>query len=331
MLFCASLCNFVSILDTEAKSFAFSSYLRYPAVLMARIPKNRGIKKLEFGGRWTEVKLDVLEKYLGAYTRIFATNLKARHFQTIYVDAFAGTGRISYLPNEQEDLFEHSRQEYVKGSATRALEVSPEFNRYIFIESNAARCAELNGLKSQFPEKERRIEIRNDDANQFLQEWCTKADWSTCRAVVLLDSFAMDVSWETIEALAKTKGIDLWWLFPSSAFNRLLTTGAKPPATWAKALTRACGTPDWIRFYEARKQDGLFGPIETEEKISGFDEINSFLRKRLESVFVRVAPPLYLKNSSNTPLFMLFFAASNEKGAATGTKIANWIIKNSGS
>jgi three-Cys-motif partner protein len=46
----------------------------------------------KFGGNWTEEKLECLKKYLSAYTTIFTKNPKARHFQTIYVDAFAGTG-----------------------------------------------------------------------------------------------------------------------------------------------------------------------------------------------------------------------------------------------
>ncbi len=300
---------------------------------MTRLPKKRGTSRLEFGGRWTSIKLEALEKYLPEYTKIFTTNPQARHFKTIYVDAFAGTGRISYLPDEQADLFVHERDEYVKGSATRALEVEPGFDKYVFIESEPAKCAELRALRGQFPDKSTRIEIRNEEANKFLRGWCASTDWKSWRAVVLLDPFAMDVGWETIEALAETKGVDLWWLFSCGAFNRLLTKGTKPPRKWADALTRVCGTSDWEeRFYRTALDEGLFGPMQVEEKISGFAEINFFLRERLKSVFIGVAKqPLYLVNSNNTPLFMLFFAASNPKGAVIATRIANWIIEHSGS
>jgi hypothetical protein len=112
-----------------------------------------------------------------------------------------------------------------------------------------------------------------------------------------------------------------------------MPTDTKPPQKWADALTRVCGTSAWEkRFYCTTLHEGLFGPMQVEEKTSGFAEINLFLRERLQSVFIGVAKqPLYLVNSNNAPLFMLFFAASNPKGAAIATRIANWIIEHSGS
>ena len=293
--------------------------------------KKRRAGRLEFGGRWTSIKLDALEGYLPAYTTIFKTNPAARHFSTMYVDAFAGTGRIAYTPDQQASLFA-DRNEYVKGSAARALDVKPEFDRYIFIESDPARYAILESLKETHPEKIGRIELHNEDANLFLKRWSTETDWNRWRAVVLLDPFAMDVSWATIEGLAKTKGVDLWWLFSCGAFNRLLTKDSKPPQSWRDALNRVCGTAAWEeRFYQIERSQGLFELIETEQKVAGFTEINEFLRERLEAIFVGVAKqPLYLVNSRNAPIFMLFFAASNPKGAATATRIANWIIEHSG-
>lgn len=47
----------------------------------------------EFGGDWTEQKLERLRKYLPAFMKVMHQNATARnYFQTIYVDAFAGTG-----------------------------------------------------------------------------------------------------------------------------------------------------------------------------------------------------------------------------------------------
>jgi three-Cys-motif partner protein len=45
----------------------------------------------EFGGDWTQQKLQILDKYLTAYCQIFRQNERAKFFKTIYVDAFAGT------------------------------------------------------------------------------------------------------------------------------------------------------------------------------------------------------------------------------------------------
>ena len=63
-----------------------------------------------FGGEWTQEKLDILHRYLDAYT----TALKDQNFRLIYVDAFAGEGY--YEPKSaafNEDYSEF--RELVKG------------------------------------------------------------------------------------------------------------------------------------------------------------------------------------------------------------------------
>jgi hypothetical protein len=47
------------------------------------------------GGGWTEQKLKILDNYSVAYCRIFQINPGAKHFDTIDVDAFAGTGLVT--------------------------------------------------------------------------------------------------------------------------------------------------------------------------------------------------------------------------------------------
>jgi three-Cys-motif partner protein len=287
-------------------------------------------RKLQFGGSWTHRKLQALLDYLPAYTTIFTKNEKARYFQTIYLDAFAGTGRMTYIDDDQGSLFSAADQDYLKGSATQALEVQPEFNRYIFIENDPIRSKQLEALKKEFPNKAARIEIHTQDANEFLLHWCNNTDWKKYRAVVFLDPFAMDVPWSTIEAIAATKGIDLWYLFPCGAFNRLLTRSKKPPEKWAAALTRICGTTEWqTKFYSTNEQPGLFGSMVSEEKVSSsFDAIDEFFRGRLQKIFAKVAEQRLILETSKSPIFMLFFAAGNPKGAKTAVNIANSVMKN---
>ena len=45
------------------------------------------------GGKWTIDKLDILERYLDAYT----TALKNQPFKLMYIDAFAGTGESAFV------------------------------------------------------------------------------------------------------------------------------------------------------------------------------------------------------------------------------------------
>jgi three-Cys-motif partner protein len=291
----------------------------------------------KFGGTWTSDKLERVQKYLCAYTKIFNKNPRAAYFTTIYVDAFAGTGeRVESAgprPNaadvlDQEELAEADA--WQKGSARIALEVDPPFNQFLFVERSAKRVRELEKMRTDFPDRARAIRIEQGDANEVLQQWCRDSDWLRQRAVVFLDPYGMQVDWATIEAIAKTQAIDLWTLFPlGMAVNRLLTRNEPPPPQWANALTRFFGNDEWKKeFYQKKKELTLFGEEETERKEANFERIGEFFLKRLKGVFAQVASnPLIMTNSKGVPIYLLCFAAGNPKGAPTAVKIANDILK----
>ena len=182
----------------------------------------------EFGGSWTDRKLGNLKKYLSAYTKIFTANPRAKFYKTIYIDAFAGTGYRKGKDDDADLLLlpffdEIEVQQFYDGSAKIALQNSPRFNKYIFIEQDKERIESLKELKSEFPELTGDILIQNEDANKYLLKICSKVDWKKFRAVVFLDPYGMQVEWDTIKALALTKAIDVWILFPLGvAVNRLL-------------------------------------------------------------------------------------------------------------
>jgi hypothetical protein len=55
--------------------------------------------------------------------------------------------------------------------------------------------------------------------------------------------------------------------------------------------------------------------------------IARYFNDRLKQIFPAVAEPGVLRNSSNCPLYLLCFAAGNEKGAPIALKIANSLLK----
>lgn len=284
----------------------------------------------EFGGNWTQQKLELLQKYLSAYTRIFDRNERARFFRTTYVDAFAGTGYMQ-IAERDPGLFNenlHDLDTYQKGSVIRALEVQPGFDQYLFIEKSPSRCEELNAIKKIHPAK--KIEIKQADANSFLTNWCRETDWMTNRAVVFLDPFGTSVQWQTIESIAQTRAIDLWILFPLFAVNRMLVRSRKPPAGWARRLTQLLGTDEWAaRFYTDPPPAlfDLYGDAgEPQDKVANYQKIGEFFVDRLKTTFVAAAEPLVLRNSRNSPLYLLCFAAGNKAGAGAGMNIAKSII-----
>lgn len=281
-----------------------------------------------FGGDWTREKLERLSKYLCAYMKIFKGNERARYFSTYYVDAFAGTGhRVDHEQPTDQCLFgDLDAVEFQKGSATIALETKPPFDHYIFVDKKAEHIAELRTAVDGFNELD--VDIIQDDANAYLNDWCRCMDWNKNRAVAFLDPYGTQVDWETINGIASTKAIDLWLLFPlGQAVNRMLTK-KMPDPTWAKRLDRLFGTTEWrTEFYRPRKQIGLFDKVEELEKSATFDSIGNYFVKRLETVFAKVSQkPFALCNSKNIPIFLLCFASGNPKGSKTAVRIADDIL-----
>lgn len=291
----------------------------------------------EFGGPWTADKLMRLRKYLAAYTKLFEGNPRARVLTRIYVDAFAGTGHVlskKRRSHSETFLFPSMVEGEVagrttKGSAHIALEVAPSFNRYILIELKAKYRRELRALRAQYPDKADRIEIVGKDANQYLKTWCEKTDWAQSRAVVFLDPYGMQVEWNTIAAIAHTRAIDLWVLFPLGvAVNRLLLRAGPPSARWEQALTRMFGDDSWRQaFYPKRRVNTLFGEVDTQAKQADFHTIERFYVDRLKGIFAAVVDrPLRLYSSKRIPLYTLCFAVGNPRGAPTAIKIADHIL-----
>ena len=276
-----------------------------------------------FGGEWTHQKLDILNRYLDAYT----TALKDRPFNLIYVDAFAGGA--SYPVNSAYSVEEYGElRELRAGSPLIALEVRDKpFDKLVFVEKDVTRCASLELLRASYPD--RNIDIRNEDANDALPGFCeTLGNYD--RAVVFLDPFATQVSWSTIESLARTQKIDCWILFPLMAITRMMPTGREPPDALAAHLDRVFGGRDyWESLYsESPQQLSLLSTEPSQQRLRGSDQIAVRYRERLNAVFARVAPTFRtFRNSKNSPLFELLFAASNPVGADLAVRIADYILE----
>lgn len=281
-----------------------------------------------FGGEWTEKKLEHLAHYLRAYTTILS---KKKHLSSVYIDAFAGTGYRSERIADSEDLLGFSEDDTAglfDGSARIALKNSPPFDYYVFIEQNVSRVRQLEALRTEFPTKE--VIIRQTDANAYLQDLCHKTNWHKWRALVFLDPYGMQADWQTIELLAKTKAVDLWYLFPIGiAVNRLLTRSGEISPAWKARLNKVFGTDAWFeRFYSRLSMTDMFGDEPGMQKIATFPLIADFLQERLNSVFAGVASnPRILRTREGRPLFLLCFATANPNAVGPALKIAEHILK----
>ena len=275
----------------------------------------------QFGSDWTQEKLDIFTSYLEAYLQA----LKNRKFGKIYIDAFAGTGEI--VTQDEEVLI---------GSAKRALSAKNLFDRYYFIEADRKKYAELtNMIAREFSHLSDRITVRNGDANKELASIISDIDWRYNRGLLFLDPCATEVNWSTLESIADTKAIDVWYLFPFSALNRLLKKDGNLDPSWAACIDRLLGDSRWREeFYKQDDQFSLFdspdeGAPERLVKTANAEKIKEYILGRLKTVFAEVSKnPRVFKNEKNSPLFLFCFAVSNPsiKARALALKISDQIL-----
>lgn len=170
-------------------------------------------KPFSTGG--TQQKLQTLEKYLGFYT----TALGGK-FHLTYFDAFAGTGDIPIA--EPLPLFDGALEieSVVEGSASRALNLARPFDRYVLVDKRRSNIKSLETLKQAHVSIGNRIELIHDDANVAIDRFCSTSFQPKARqrAVIFLDPFGNQVVWKTLEKIAQTPGIDLWYLFSIRAW-----------------------------------------------------------------------------------------------------------------
>jgi three-Cys-motif partner protein len=281
----------------------------------------------KFGGNWTEEKLNIFTSYLDAYL----IALQNQKFKKLYIDAFAGTGEIETSDGGQ----------YLVGSAKRALASDKKFDHYYFIEADSQKESELQDMiNSEFPQMRRMVTIYCGDANDKLAEIIKGVDWRYNRGLLFLDPYATQVNWTTLENVAKTKSIDVWYLFPFSALERMLPKNGKY-SKWEDCIDRLLGDSGWREeFYKKDPQMTLFDLFPDESgqkdgermvKDANPEHIKAYILSRLETIFPCVSKHARIfRNSRNSPMFLFCFAISNESEAAQklALRIANHILKN---
>lgn len=271
----------------------------------------------KFGGEWTIEKLDILSGYLDAYL----TALKNCKFKKIYIDAFAGTGNITLKDGTQ----------IIAGSARIALMSNLKFDKYYFIEADPNKAEELRKMiSSEFIPLKNKVVVREGDANIELTQICSDIDWRYNRALLFLDPCATQFAWTTLGTVAKTGAIDVWYLFPFQALQRLLRKDGNMDSSWIDCIDRLLGDHGWqTQFYKDDPQLNLFGTCQLIKDINT-EGLKEFILERLRSVFPAVAQnPRIFRNKKQSPIFLFCFAVSSKSEAAQklALRIANHILK----
>ncbi|MDR3738926.1 MAG: three-Cys-motif partner protein TcmP [Terracidiphilus sp.] len=262
--------------------------------------------KLDEVGYWSEIKLEILEKYAKPYTKI----LRARHMRPIYIDGFAGAGRHAAKGSNR----------LIDGSPVRALNVDPPFEAFHLVDIDGARTDELNRLSSGKPN----VFVHLGDCNQVLRnEVFPEIDYAKyMRALCILDPYGLHLDWETIQAAGQSDVIEIFLNFPVMDMNMnvLWHNSDRVADTQKERMTRFWGDDSWKRAAYPTTQ-GLFGPMQ--EKASNQDVADAF-RERLKKVagFKYVPKPIAMRNTKGAIVYYLFFAAHQK----TAGKIVEEIL-----
>ena len=227
------------------------------------------------------------------------------------------------------------------GSAKRALASDKKFDHYYFIEADSQKAGELQDMINvEFPQMRRRVTIFCGDANDKLADIISSVDWRFNRGLLFLDPYATQVNWTTLENVAQTKSIDVWYLFPFSALERMLPKNGKYDK-WEDCIDRLLGDSGWREeFYKKDPHMSLFDFISDESgqsdgermvKDANPEHIKEYILSRLERIFPSVSKLARIfRNSRNSPMFLFCFAIASESPKAQGLalRIANHILKN---
>jgi three-Cys-motif partner protein len=277
----------------------------------------------EFGGDWTENKIEIIVEYAKAYLKIMKVHASKNNWKLLYFDGFAGSGFIIKGKDKNQKL--------IVGAAKRILEVEDPrpFDLFYFVEKNESNVKLLNEIKEQeFPSK--KIRIVNEDCNEKIKsmsDFLSTPKGKKYKVLAFIDPCGMQLNWDSLITLQK-HSVDVWILVPTGmGVNRLLKKDSKISDSWVSKLEVFLGLQKneiLSYFYKETTSYTLFGEervISKEEK--AIEKSAKLYKERLESLFSFVSDAYVLKNKSNSVMFH-FFMASNNK---TAVKIANEIIK----
>ena len=256
--------------------------------------------KFDEVGIWSELKLEIVEKYGAAYTRAFANQ---RGLKKYYVDAFSGAGvHISKRSGDQ-----------IAGSPARALKTSPPFDGFVFIDMNEKKTAHLQSLCAGYEN----VHIETGDASRYLVDKLLptiKYD-NYKRALCLFDPYGLHLEWRAMEMAGQSGAIDMFLNFPVMDMNRnaIWRNPGAVPEEGIDRMNLFWGDESWrAAAYVEHPQGNLFGPPDLVKQ--GNEAIVEAFRERLKKVagFRFVADPLPMRNSTNAVVYYLFFASPKQ-------------------
>jgi three-Cys-motif partner protein len=256
-------------------------------------------------GRWSELKLEIVEKYGAAYTTAFA-GPKGRYLRKFYIDAFSGAG--VHLSKETG--------RYIEGSPARALNVRPPFDHFYFLDTNPEKTAYLKARCGDRKD----IDIITDDATFYLtQKLLPTIQYERFnRALCLLDPYGLHLDWEVMRQAGQTRAVDMFLNFPVMDMNRnaIWRNPERAPQGGIDRMNQFWGDETWRQAaYADSPQYDFFSTPDRVKQDN--DAIVAAFRERLKRVagFNYIPEPLPMKNRNNAVVYYLFLASPKRVSA----------------
>ena len=233
----------------------------------------------------SHMKYNILRKYLLACERF---SKKYQNFA--YIDTHGGSGKVVFK-NKFED-----------GSPLIARKVNPTFPSYA-IEINPNRCRRLKESVKDLSN----ITVIQGDCNQKIEEilkdipeWKFVLCFVDPDGLIEEDTGCHELSWETVEKIAKRRKTELLLNFPLEAITRFIGYIAKfsnPIAEkFREALTSFFGADKWEHIGLNKGQ-----------------LLDLYISERLKKHY-EFQGAILIK-ASNIPLYYLIFASKHQVGA----------------
>jgi three-Cys-motif partner protein len=244
-------------------------------------------------GYWSEIKLEIIQEYASAYSRILAAQ-KQPAFHHVYIEGFAGAG--VHLSK--------ASQQFVPGSPLNALRVQPPFREYHLIDIKQERIDQLStliGVRSD-------VTLYQGDCNKILiQQVFPRVRFEKYqRGLCILDPYGMNLEWKVILAAGQSRALDIFLNFPVMDINRnaLRRDPENVTRLQRNRMTSVWGDESWPK---AAYGEDLFGNPDKQSN----QTIAEAFQKRLKEVagFARVPKPIPMRNSRGAIVYYLFFAS----------------------
>ncbi len=258
-------------------------------------------------GLWTEVKLDILREYSGAYARILHKQPAIRHYA--YIDGFAGAGTHVSRTSGLE----------IPGSPSIALQADPAFSHYHFIDLDGKRVTLLKNLAEGRDD----VSVYQGDCNERLLHdvfpTCRYEEYR--RALCVLDPYDLNPKWRVVETAARMKSVEIFlnFMLMDANMNVLWKNPEHVDPEQVDRMNAFWGDDSW-RQIAYKSEQGLLGPLM--EKAPNREVAIAYqIRLRNVAGFRYVPEPVPMRNSRGAVVYYLFFASHNKTGGRIAADI----------